>query len=174
VRELEMRREPRLRDLFLVVTLFLLALIYLSGALPNEDPLWFWPSFSQEPERIVIHHAGQETVLMASSPGYTELTQAINSCLSQVTGFQSTLGLSEATMKEYMTKELVLEIFYAKPVVIHLPFMFSRPNSLLIPLTGRLSEAKVVFGGLDAQYRPGALSLKTTEPLKEALKTIGY
>lgn len=169
-----MRRKPRLRDLFVVVTLFLLALVYFAGALSTEDPLWFWPSFSQEPERIVIHHAGQETVLTAGSPGYTELTQAINSCLSQVAGFQGTMGLSEATMKEYMTKELVLEIFYAKPVLIHVPFRFTRPNSLLIPLTGRLSKAKVVFGGLDAQYRPGALSLKTTEPLKEALEAIGY
>lgn len=67
-------------------------------------------------------------------------------------------------MKEYMTKQLVLEILYAKPVVIHVPFLFSRTNSLLIPLTGRWSEAGVVFGGLDAQYRPRALSLKTTEP----------
>jgi hypothetical protein len=169
-----MKREPRLRDIFVVVTLVLLVIVYFAGALSTEDPLWFWPFFSQEPERIVIHHAGQETVLTAGSPGYTELTQAINSCLSRVAGFQGTMGLSEATMKEYMTKELVLEVFYAKPVFMHVPFRFTRPNSLFIPLTGRLSEAKVVFGGLDAQYRPGALILKTTEPLKEALEAIGY
>jgi len=174
VRELEMRREPRLRDLFLVVILFLLFLVCLAGALPNNDLLWFWPSFNQKPERIVIHHAGQESVLTPSSLGYIELTQAINSSLSQVEGFQGTVGLSEATMKEYMTKELVLEIFYAEPVLIHLPFLFSRPDSLLIPLTGRLSETRVVFGGVDAQYRPGALSLKTTEPIKEALEAIDY
>ena len=73
-----------------------------------------------------------------------------------------------------MEKELVLEIFYAEPVLIHLPFLFSRPDSLLIPLTGRLSEIRVVFGGVDAQYRPGALSLKTTKSIKEALEAIGY
>ena len=169
-----MRREPRLRDLFLVVILFLLFLVYLAGALPNNDLLWFWPFFNEKPERIVIHHAGQESVLTPSSLGYIELTQAINSSLSQVKGLQGTVGLSEATMKEYMIKELVLEIFYAEPVLIHLPFLFSRPDSLLIPLTGRLSETRVVFGGVDAQYRPGALSLKTTEPIKEALEAIGY
>ena len=79
-----------------------------------------------------------------------------------------TIGSSHAREKlgkAIMGKELVLEIFYVRPVLIHLPFLFSRPNSLLIPLTGRLSETRVVLGGVDAQYRPGALSLKTTEPI---------
>jgi hypothetical protein len=166
--------KPRIGRLFLVLVIFVLVAVYIVAALGSSDPLWFWPGFNARPDKIIIHRASQETILTPASPGYAELTEALRQTVPKIQGFYASLGLSEGTMQEYKSKDLVVEVFYAQPISIHSPFHFGRPDSLLIPLSGLHSESNVIFGGHEGKYWAGALRLKSTEPLRKAIEELGY
>jgi hypothetical protein len=168
------RVKPGIGKLLLVLIVFVLAVVYIFVALGSSDPLWFWPGFNARPDKIIIHCAGQETILTSTSPGYAELTEALCQTVPKIQGFYASLGISEGTMQEYKSKALVVEVFYARPIFIHSPFNFGRPDSLLIPLSGLHSELNVLFGGHEGVYWAGALRLKSTEPLRKVIEELGY
>ncbi len=165
---------PRVLDAIVIIVLFFFSTIYVVIALSTNDPAWIWPVFTAKPAKFMLYQQGQVIEIGPQSPAYEPITATLNRALSRVVGFQETLGLSEETLAEYRTRATVLEVYYPRPVVVHSRFNFGRPNTILIPLVGRHSEANVVFGGLNGSYWPGALTLKDLQPLKDQLSAWGF
>ncbi len=159
-----------LKGLALVLLAGIGGVLFCSGALANDDPLWFWPFFNETPSHIVVHLNGCDVRMMEGSPGFPELVGAINQSLSQVDGYEHGFGLSPQSLKDYRTIERSLEIFYPKPIRVHAPFRSGHPDSLLMPLTGPFGEARSLFGGRGGDYWGGALRLKTTDPVRREVE----
>jgi len=166
--------KPKVLDALIVLVLFVVVVFYLVVAISTNDPVWMLPYFAGEPSRIVLYDKGKTVEITPGSADYEPLNRALNRALSKVVGYHDSLGLSEDTLAAYRTEDVALEVFYPQPVVIHSRFHFGRPNTLLIPLSGRHSQYNVVFGGHDGNYWPGAPSLKDLSALKETLAERGY
>jgi len=166
--------QPKVWDALLVIGLFVLALVYLIITMSTNDPAWFLSSFKGEPTRIVIYHQGGRTEITPESADYAALNALLNQSLSRSGGYDEGLGLSPESLQDYRARETVVEVFYAQPVLIHSRFNFGRPDSLLIPLSGRHSEQHPVFGGVQGDYLPGTLNLRDVSALKAKLAELGY
>ena len=157
-----------------MIGLFVLVLVYLIITISTNDPVWFLPTFRGEPTRIVIYHRGERSEIAPGSEHYAALNEELNRSLSRISGYDEGLGLSPESLQDYRARETVIEVFYAQPVVIHSRFNFGRPDSLLIPLSGRHSEQHPVFGGIGGDYLPGTLNLRDVSALKAKLTELGY
>ena len=166
--------KPRLWDALIIFVVFALIAVYAVVSINTSDPLWAWPRFSGTPERIIIYQQGQTREITPGSEDYDEINGLINDAIGQIETFHDTLGASQDTLQDYYTKQSVVVVIYAEPVTIHTRFNIGRPNNLLIPLTGRHSQYNPVFCGLNGGYWPGVLGLKTLDPLKDALRALGY
>ena len=173
VRVQRVRSYTSLWQPILVVVLFFGSVYYVMMAVNNRDLLWWWPWFDEEPSEIVIYRAGEEIVITPDSPGYAALVQAANQSLSRRVGYLN-LGLSEPTLEEYATEATVMELSYPAYVSMHSQYRLVPFDGLLIPLTGRHSESRVVFFSQGGQYIAGAVQLATTDPIKDALVDLGY
>jgi hypothetical protein len=160
------------KDMVLVLVVFVIAVIFLLGALANEDPLWFLPFFNETPSRIVVYREGCHAEIVAGKPGFAELTAALNQTLSQVDGYEQGFGLSPDTLKQYVEKGRALQVTYPKRVKIHVSYRFGSPDTLFLPLSDSLGEARAVFGGIAGDYWASALRLKTTEPIQLAAEQV--
>ena len=165
---------PKVLDALIVFTLFALAAVYLVVTLSTGDPIWAWPRFQGEPNRFVVHSAGRHIEIARGSDGFQAINDALNSAISKIETYHGSLGVSEASVADYRGKYDALEVFYDEPITIHTRFAFGKPNSLLIPFSGRHSQYNPVFGGRDGAYRPGVLGLKDLGPLAEQLRTLAY
>lgn len=170
----EYTQQPRIGPALLVLVVSLVGLVYLALSLSTADPLWFWPRVEAQARRIVIYSQGRCTELTPGMPGYTELNAAINASLSSIEGYFPAWGLSEESLKEARTRYLTIEVFYDAPVQVHSTFRTGRPNTILIPLTGRGSEASLVFFGSDGHYWPGAPKVGGLERIRELITQMGY
>lgn len=161
-----------LRSLFVTLALFIVAVIFGAGMLANGDPLWFLPLFDETPMRIVVYQGGCRTDLFEGDPRFDELTRVVNQTFAQIDGFNSTHGMSDESLKDYREKERAVELLYPEPVTIHSPYRFGHPDSIFVPLSGSLAEARSVFGGKGAQYWSGALRLKSIDGIQRAAAKI--
>ncbi len=157
----------------LIVVLFFGGIYYGIMAANNRDFLWWWPWFDEMPCEIVMYRAGQRIVITPDSPDYAPLVPAINESLSRRTGYLN-LGLSEPTLEEYQTRASAMELSYPAFVSMHSQYRLVPFDGLLIPLTGRHSESRVVFFSQEGQYLAGAIQLATTDPIKNGLADLGY
>jgi hypothetical protein len=82
--------------------------------------------------------------------------------------------LSEATLAEYQERGTILELYFDEPVDVHLPFDDGQPTALLIPIQGRHAGRGYVFRGKDGKWWVGQLVMSDSQPLLEALSTLGY
>ncbi len=161
-----------LKSMFLVLVVLVVLIIFGMGLIGNGDPLWFWASFNEQPERIVVYRNGCSVELISGQPGFAELTQAVNQELPQYEGFSNNYGLSLDSLQNYRSKERAVELFYPKPVTIHSPYGFGHPDMLLIPLSGGFGDTRSVFGGLEGQYWAGALRLKSVDAIQRAAEAV--
>lgn len=170
----EYTQQPRIGTALLVLAISLIALVYLALSLSTADPLWFWPHVEAQAQRIVIYSQGRCTELTPGMPGYAELNAAINASLSSIEGYFPAWGLSEKSLEEARTLYRTVEVFYDAPMQIHSTFRTGRPNTVLIPLTGRGSQESVVFLGSDGCYWPGAPKVGGLERIRELVTQMGY
>ncbi len=161
-----------LRGLAVALVVVVALVIFGGGALANSDPLWFYNSFDETPQRIVFHRAGCQADLVPGDPGFAELTQAINEALPQYEGYSAQFGMSQDSGTEYRARETYVEVIYSRPVTIHTPYRFGHPDQLFIPLTGYFSDERAIFGGHAGDYWSGALRLKSLEPIQKASQGI--
>jgi hypothetical protein len=118
---------------------------------------------------------GQETVLIAGSPGYELIVAAAREALSKFDNLSPrSAGLSEATLAEYQHLGILLELYFNEPVDFHLPFDDHRPTALLIPIAGRHAGRGYVFRGRNGKWWAGQMCMSDPQPLFDALSTLGY
>ena len=171
---------PRGRDstntiqLLILIVGFLLLVYYGFTSLIARDPLWFAGGFRGQASRIVVYHAGQRTELRPGEAGFDELAGAVETSLDQGFARLTSIGLSEPSLQDAYTQFVTLEVFYERPIELHTWFVPGRTTQLLFLITGRYSEMSVVFLGQGGKYRSGAPVLETVEPVREAVKSLGY
>lgn len=161
------------RSAVVLVTL-LLAAIYCSTASFAKDPWWFKSDFADRPNRVVVYHDGQRTELQSGDAGFNELADAVTASLAGGVLRQSDTGLSDVSRQEAYARYVTVEAFFAQPVTLHAGFYTGHPTQMLFPITGRHSDFSIVFLGSDGEYWVNAPALKTTEPLRQAVKELGY
>ncbi len=164
--------QVNLKDFIIVLLIFVIGVVFILGAMSNEDLLWFLPYFNETPERITLYQSGCQVQLDNGSPVFAGLTTAINESLSQVDGYEQGFGLSPDSYKQYTDKWRALQVFYARRIKIHVPYRFGSPDSLFIPLNEYFGDARVVFGGVGGDYWAGALRLKSTASIQRAFNAI--
>ncbi len=161
-----------LKSMFLVVIAFILLVIFGVGMFGNGDPLWFWASFNEEPERIIVYRSGCSVELISGQPAFAELTRALNQELPSYEGYSNNYGLSADSLNQYREQERAVEVYYPKSITIHSPYGFGHPDSLFIPLSSYFGETRSVFGGHEGEYWAGALRLKSTATIQSAATAV--
>jgi hypothetical protein len=139
-----------------------------------QDWLWFQRGFDELPERLLIYHEGQQDELRPGDAGFDLLAEAIRGSLAQGVVRQSGVGLSPASLDDAYNKFVSVEAFFDEPVKLHAAFNTGNPTQMLFLITGRHSELPLVFLGTNGHYRGNAPRLHTIEPIRHALKSLGY
>jgi hypothetical protein len=179
-----MRHPPRQRtntpQLVLVVVGFGLLFYYAVTAMMARDTLWFTGEFSGQPSRIIVYHHGERAELLPDqdySPGaegFDRLARAVERSLDQGFSGLSSLGLSEASLQDAYTQDVTLEVFFQEPVELHAWFNSGKTTQMLFLITGRYAHMSIVLLGDEGRYRSGAPVLKDMEPIRSALRALGY
>ncbi len=151
-----------------------LVVYYLATAIGAQDALWFQKGFNDLPVRIVVYQEGRATELTPGQAGFPTLAEAIRASLASGVPRTSGLGLSEASLEDARQQYVTVEAFFSHPIQLHANFNTGRATQMLFPITGRHADRNVVFLGADGTYFAGAPVLNTTQPLRDALKTLGY
>ena len=160
--------------MLLVVVAFGAVVAYSTVAFAARDPFWFLSGFQEKPYRIVVYNAGQPTEYWSGQPGFDRLSEAVRQSLDSGVARQSGIGMGELSLDEAYGKYLTLEAYFVKPVKLHAGFNTGNPTQMLFPITGRHSELSTVFLGTQNGYWVNAPVLKDMQPLRNALKELGY
>lgn len=163
-----------IRGMLFTVVVFLVVAYYGSTALGTRDALWFTQGFSERPVRMIVYRNGQRTELTPDQPAFAELADAVVSSLNQGVAYASGIGLSQGSLDDAYNMYVTLEVFFARPVLLHATFGTGRPTQMLFPLTGRHSDRPLVVLGTNGLYMANAPILKTVEPIRAVLGTQGY
>ena len=149
--------------------------MYGTLAFTSGDLLWFVKKFDGSPALISVYHdGGRRTELAPGDPGFETLAQAIQSCISQGLVRPSGIGLSDASLLDAYTRYVTVEVFFSEPVQLHAWFNTEEPTRMLFPITGRHSDLSIVVLGIRGKYLASPPVLKTMEPLRQALRDLGY
>ncbi|MCW5850730.1 MAG: hypothetical protein KIT87_11705 [Anaerolineae bacterium] len=159
--------------LFAVIVGFGVVVWWAIGASGHGDPLWFWSPFDETPTAITLYYRGQVVEFTPGQKGFAELTQAFNQSFSRRNGW-STLGVSPESAADYRQREVALAVRYSHKVNIHTQYRYGPYAGLFLPLTGRHSETRPVWGLDGDELAAGAVHLDTVEPIVNALRQLGY
>jgi hypothetical protein len=173
------RRTDKIRTgplkMMALVAILVLIIYYATMTVTAEDPLWFLKGFRYDPARIAVyHHEGKRTELRPGDPGFDELTAAIQASLAEGAERPSGIGYSDASLLDAYSRYVSVEVFFEQPVKLHAWFDTGAPTQMLFPITGRHSELSLVLLGRDGKYLASPPSLKTVEPIRQALRALGY
>jgi hypothetical protein len=163
-----------IRGMLLATVGFLIIAYYGSTALSTRDALWFAQGFTERPERMIVYHDGQRTELTAAQPAFAELADAVVASLDKGVNYASGVGFSQGSIDDAYNMYVTLEVFFARPVLLHASFGTGRPTQMLFPLTGRHSDRPLVLLGTNGIYLANAPILKTVEPIRAILGKQGY
>ncbi len=154
---------------------FVLLVMYGTIAFTSGDLLWFIKRFDAKPVRIVVYHdGGKRTNLDPGDPHFEPLAKAIRSSLSAGLARPSGIGLSDASLLDAYSRYVTVEAYFNRPVKLHAWFNTEEPTRLLFPITGRHSDLSLVVLGKNGQYLASPPVLNTVEPLRDALRELGY
>lgn len=165
---------PNILGMLLVVLGIGCLTVYLGIYLSSRDPVWFAKGFDQKPYLIVIYDHGQRKELIAGQPGYDQLAAAVTQSLDQGVARLSGIGFSDASVEDAYGKYLSVEAFFERPVKLHTYFNTGQPTQMLFPITGRHSNLKVVLLGNNDRFAVNVPALKTMEPIRTVLQSLGY
>jgi hypothetical protein len=163
-----------LLKMLLVLIGFVAIIAYSTVAFTARDPLWFTSGFQEKPYRVVVYNAGQATEYWSGQPGYDQLAEAVRQSLDSGVAHQAGVGLSSESLQEAYKKYLTVEAFFIKPVKLHAGYNTGNPTQMLFLITGRHSELSPAFLGDQKGYWVNPPALKNLQPLREALKKLGY
>jgi hypothetical protein len=159
----------------LLAIALLLLIAYGSIGATAQDPLWFVQGFAAWPQRVFVYHGdGRRTEVRPGQPGFDELAWAIRSSLAQGVDGPSGIGFSDASLLDAYTRFVTVEAVFKDPVKLHAWFYTGEATQMLLPITGRHAELSVVLLGTEGRYRSNPPVLKTMEPIRRALESLGY
>ena len=161
-------------SMLIVVVGLIAAAAYGTVVLTTRDWVWFLNGFDPLPRRVVVYDKGVRTEYLPGQNGYIELAEAARASLASGAVRPSGIGLSAGSLQDAYGMYLSVEVFFAEPVKLHAWFNTDGPNQMLFLMTGRHSDQPIVFLGLNNQYMANGPILKTVEPIRAALKTLGY
>jgi hypothetical protein len=160
--------------MLVAVVVILVAVYYGTTVISSGDPLWFTTGFAEQPARAIVHHDGQHSELRAGQPGFAELAQAVEESLNAGVAYASGLGYSAGSLDDAYNMFVSLEVFFDHPVKLHATFNTGSATQMLFPLTGRHSDQPLVLLGIRGQYLVNAPVLKTVEPIRTVMRSLGY
>ena len=174
---METSSKTRLREPVIILVVILLLIYWAINAANTNNMLWFLPiQPTLQPTRIVVRNYGQTVELFPGSPGFSELSQALNDTFAH--GFDNTdlvsIGLSDETLRRYMEEELVIESYFGAPISFNTQVRMTNVNQLLIPLDGTHADQRYLFFGSKGEWRVGAMVLSDDSPLRTAMQILGY
>lgn len=166
----------KLKEPLIILVGSVLVIWWLINTMNTGNPTWFLPfQPTYQPSRIIVHNYGTAVVLEPGMAEYETLAQALDKSFS---GFRNTalsnLGLSDETLRRYNEEELVLEIFYPKPIRFNTPVRMNKINQLLIPIDATHDGNGYVFMASSGAWRVGAMEMKDDAPLLTAMRELGY
>jgi hypothetical protein len=161
--------------LAIILAGLVLLIAYSAPALISQDPLWFVNRFDRRPVQIIIHgQNGQRVELWPGHPNFDPLAEAVQACLSQGLRQPSGLSLSDASLSSTNTRSVTVEVVFVRPVRLHTWFATEESTRMLFPITDRHPELPLVILGQNDRYLSSPPVLRTVEPLREALRSLGY
>lgn len=171
----EERKQPSLRNLFLMVLTILLIIVYGMISLSTEDALWFWPFFREQPAQIVVHCYGEEIEVGSTSGAFAGMATAVNEMLSGSKRWDP-VTMSEETYADYKShpQMLSVELRYRPAVRVHSFYKYYKNlDTLVVPVDGRHAQWNTVFGRLGNESLAGALMVDDKTSLVESVANSG-
>src|SRR5690606_29252899 len=98
----------------LTFVLFGAAAWWLLNTFTTGNPMWFLPiQPSYAPNQIIVRNFGQEIVLRPGDLAFQRVAEGVDQSLSRFNNRALIdIGLGEATLQDYQTKALVVEVYY--------------------------------------------------------------
>lgn len=171
----EERKQPSLRNLFLMVLIILLTIVYGMISLNTEDPFWFWPFFREQPAQIFVNCYGEEIEVGSTSGAFAGMATAVNEMLSGSKRWDP-VTMSEETYTDYKShpQMLSVELHYQPAVRVHSFYKYYKNlDTLVVPVDGRHAQWNTVFGRLGDESLAGALMVEDKEALVESVVSSG-
>mgnify|MGYP005840126407 CR=1 FL=1 len=168
--------QPSIINMLVTMVVGVAGLGYLMIAMTTQDMLWFVPWFTAQPSAIHLNCYGVQTTIDPASADGQALIAAFNAQMSSGQKRWDQTSLSDDSLAYFETSDamVMLEFNYSPAVRVHGAFIyFQAADRMLVSLDGRHATLNPVFGRNNGQMIPGALSLPTTDPLKDVLRDSG-
>jgi hypothetical protein len=143
-----------LPQLFLVMILGCIALLYIGPVMLTRDPLWFRP-FNETPDVIIVYRDGKSLTLTPDDPRFADMTKAINRALSSIQTIDM-LGPGPGVIDQYREEDTAVEVLYSQPVQLKSNQNVGKASAILIPLTGLHTERPIFYTGIRQTSGAGA------------------
>jgi hypothetical protein len=152
-------RRPSVMGALLILILVSVTLVWWVNMLTNEDPVWFLRSFKAEADWIVVYWDGKTHMFFPGDQAYTEIMTAFSDGIGHWSGYEASVGLSDASLDRYRERERFLELHFNTPAQVHTYHMFPKARSFFVPLSGTHASYRRVFAGLTDKPRIGVLHI---------------
>jgi hypothetical protein len=135
-------------------------IIWWVYSLPNEDPLWFWRTFTPKADWIVLYQDGETIMFFPGDTTYDNIMERFTDGIAHWKGYENLVELSDENLERYRTEWRLLELHYNKPVKVHTRHFFPEARSFFVPLSGTHAQYYRVFSGLTDAPRIGVLTMR--------------
>ncbi len=163
------RRGPRLIEFVVILVAFAALMVWLVGAVPNRDLLWFSKSFDEQPSVIRVYRYGETREVRPGDPAYADLTRLLNQAVVGHTGYVESLYPHDQSLEHYQTRGYAIEAEYPHPVLVHTRQFFPPGVRLMVAIDGAFNYTHypILFRATARGYQPGGLALDDISALRE-------
>lgn len=165
------RRLWQILEPLMVMTVFLVGVVWIGGAYSNQDPWWFTGKFEERPAVIRVYHYGETRELYPGDPDFESLVAVVNQTIVRHAGYAESIHPNGASLTFYQTEGYAIELDYGRDVLVHTHYFFPRARKLMITLDGSYNYVgeQILFRGSAERWMPGGIVLKDSAALRAAL-----
>lgn len=162
------KNKPRVGEVTLITAAFIVVVVWIGGAYSNQDLLWFYGKFEEQPAYIRIYRYGATVDLRPGQPEFDALVAAVNTAVPQHAGYYEGLRPAGDTLDFYQTQGYAIELVYDRPVLIHTRYFFPAARRLMIAIDGSYNYTRqiLLFRGSDEQWLPNGIALKNVDQVR--------
>ncbi len=168
---LKERPAPSVLQVVVIAGVIFLVIVLVIISMNTGDILWFWPVFSGDAQRVVVHCYGNDVIVEPGDASYEAINSAVKDSLTGKKRWDS-LSMSDVTYEEYQTSPvmMVVELGYNPPTRVHSFYKFFKSvDTLVIPLDGRHAAFETVFGRFRDHTLAGSFHVKDTSNIMTIL-----